>query len=346
MAGRAEPTRFAKFSQAIRRVSWDSIGPIRDGDRHRGLALWVVAAVSVMLLTFGPSNPPLPRQLSQTSGCPRAVPWPPRTRSRRPHPRPPPHPPPRGRPRSPVSPQPTYRPRSGRRRRPRPSRRNRPRLRPSRRNRPRPRRLVPRRRHRRPRHRRPRQRRLEANGLQAWPRTEDGRAGLIQVTTCRSLAGRCRYRTLEAGPARGPAAARRPSPAQWSRPPRAQSSGQAGTRPPGSRRARGRGPARGPAAARRTGPARWPRPRHILSSRRVPPARPRRRGRPGQICAHGQGAARRTGPGGGGVPGAPRPVGQVEPGDQGFGGSPRRICARGPGRSAANWSRAVAVSPA
>ena len=55
---RATPTWFARISPAIRGVSWDSIGA-NPGTVTAAVAitLWVVAAVSVMLLTFGGSNP-------------------------------------------------------------------------------------------------------------------------------------------------------------------------------------------------------------------------------------------------------------------------------------------------
>ncbi len=58
VARRAEPTWFARISQAIRGVSWDSIG-VNAGTVTAtvAIALWVVAAVSVMLLTFAGSNP-------------------------------------------------------------------------------------------------------------------------------------------------------------------------------------------------------------------------------------------------------------------------------------------------
>ena len=87
------------------------------------------------------------------------------------------------------------------------------------------------------------------------------------------------------------------SPAWRPRPPPAQSSGQAGTRRPGSPGARGRGLPHRRTAVRRTGPGRRRRPRRTLSSTRVPPVRPRCRGGPGHTCARGWGAARRTGPG-------------------------------------------------
>ena len=58
VARRGEPTWFARISQAIRRVSWDSIG-VNPGTVTAtvAIALWAVAAVSVMLLTFAGSNP-------------------------------------------------------------------------------------------------------------------------------------------------------------------------------------------------------------------------------------------------------------------------------------------------
>src|SRR5271166_303547 len=58
VARRAEPTWFARISQAIRRVGWDSIGANPGTVTATvAIALWTVAAVSVMLLTFAGSNP-------------------------------------------------------------------------------------------------------------------------------------------------------------------------------------------------------------------------------------------------------------------------------------------------
>ncbi len=58
VARRAELTWFARISQAIRRVSWDSIGA-NPGTVTAAvaIALWTVAAVSAILLTFAGSNP-------------------------------------------------------------------------------------------------------------------------------------------------------------------------------------------------------------------------------------------------------------------------------------------------
>ena len=54
----AKPTSFERISQAIRRVSWDSIGANAGTVTATvAIALWAVAAVSVMLLTFAGSNP-------------------------------------------------------------------------------------------------------------------------------------------------------------------------------------------------------------------------------------------------------------------------------------------------
>jgi len=58
VARRAESTWFARFSQAIRRVGWDSIG-VNAGTVTAAVAAaaWALAAVSVMLLTFAASDP-------------------------------------------------------------------------------------------------------------------------------------------------------------------------------------------------------------------------------------------------------------------------------------------------
>ena len=58
VARRAELTWFARISQAIRRVSWDSIGANAGTVTATvAIALWAVAAVSVILLTIAGSNP-------------------------------------------------------------------------------------------------------------------------------------------------------------------------------------------------------------------------------------------------------------------------------------------------
>jgi hypothetical protein len=58
VARRAEPTWFARIPSAIRGMSWDSIGA-NPGTVTAAIAiaLWVVAAVSVILLTLGASKP-------------------------------------------------------------------------------------------------------------------------------------------------------------------------------------------------------------------------------------------------------------------------------------------------
>jgi DNA-directed RNA polymerase specialized sigma24 family protein len=58
VARRAVPTWFARISQATRRMNWDSIGA-NPGTVAAAvaIALWTVAAVSVVLLTFGGSKP-------------------------------------------------------------------------------------------------------------------------------------------------------------------------------------------------------------------------------------------------------------------------------------------------
>ena len=58
VARRAVPTWFARISQATRRMNWDSIGA-NPGTVTAAvaIALWTVAAVSVVLLTFGGSKP-------------------------------------------------------------------------------------------------------------------------------------------------------------------------------------------------------------------------------------------------------------------------------------------------
>ena len=187
---RAESTWSAVFSQAIRRVSWDSIRANPGAAiATTAVAVWVVAAVSVTLLTFAGSHaahaqttppaapaPHMPRPPDKRRDLLEPVLRPPRPR------RPPAHPPRRGRPRPSLSPRPTGRPRSSRRCRrrtrpaskspsPRPSRRPRRQARPSRRNRPRP----------SPSRfdvafAAPRRRRLD-DGL-TWPRAEDHRACL------------------------------------------------------------------------------------------------------------------------------------------------------------------------
>jgi RNA polymerase sigma factor (sigma-70 family) len=57
VARRAEPTLFARFAPAIRRVSWDSIR-VNPGvvTATAAVAIWVVAAVSVVLLTVAASR--------------------------------------------------------------------------------------------------------------------------------------------------------------------------------------------------------------------------------------------------------------------------------------------------
>ena len=147
---RARPTWFARISPAIRRVSWDSIGANPGTVTATvAIALWVAAAVSVMLLTFGGSNPahaqiaqPDVRTSSSSPAATATAPTVPAPASASAAARP-----------SPIASQPSpqvpapVRPSPS----PSPKRRNRPHLHPRRRTRPRPR---PR--HRRPRHRRPR----------------------------------------------------------------------------------------------------------------------------------------------------------------------------------------------
>ena len=166
---RAESTWLAIFSQAIRRVSWDSIRANPGAAiATTAVAVWVVAAVSVTLLTFAGSHAadaqvpqPNRRDLLEPScgrpglgGQPRirqgeAVPGRHPARDPRPvpgptvavarHTRPRCHPRSRRRPRRQARPRCHPRPRRRPRRQARPSRRNRPRrqARPSRRNRPR-----------------------------------------------------------------------------------------------------------------------------------------------------------------------------------------------------------------
>jgi RNA polymerase sigma factor (sigma-70 family) len=81
VARRAESTWFARLSQAISSVSWDSIG-VNAGTVTAALAVaaWAVAAVSVILLTFSHSDPtraqkaqPAPRpSLSSSAATPAA----------------------------------------------------------------------------------------------------------------------------------------------------------------------------------------------------------------------------------------------------------------------------------
>ena len=170
---RAESTWLAMFSLAIRRVRWDSIRANPGAAiATTAVAVWVVAAVSVTLLTFAGSHAAdaqVPQPTARTSSSrPAAAPASADGRaSARARPSPAvsrrvTHGPslvqPRRRRRRRCHTRPHCRPRSRRRprRRARPSRRNRRRARPSRRNRRRPRHRIRRRRRRR--------RRLDANG--------------------------------------------------------------------------------------------------------------------------------------------------------------------------------------
>ena len=109
---RAEWIWFARFSRAIRQVSWSSIRANPGvAIAAVAVAVWVVAAVSVTMLTFAGSRA-ADAQATQTTGS-RAAPDPGSvaTYSRSPAAAARPHPPP-GRPRPSLSPRPTCRPRS------------------------------------------------------------------------------------------------------------------------------------------------------------------------------------------------------------------------------------------
>ena len=141
VARHAEWIWFARFSRAIRQASWSSIRANPGvAIAAVAVAMWVVAAVSVTMLTFAGSRAAMPRQLAPATHA-QATQTSVATYSRSPAaatatiPRPPP-----GRPLPSLSPRPTCRPRSKRcrrawrrlrprprvRRRPRPGRRNRP----------------------------------------------------------------------------------------------------------------------------------------------------------------------------------------------------------------------------